>query len=76
MDLFYTLGWMEKHGQQQKQQPLTEFRMFPSDETRNMYIMTRGREEIARFDLKERGPGEVFKSKVTQNGNVFFLETC
>ena len=75
MDLFYTAEWMGKQEQQRKQQPLTELRMTPGDETRDEYILTRKGEEIARLDLKERGPGEVFKARVTHDEHVFYLET-
>ena len=66
---------MGKQEQQRKKQPLTEFRMTPGDETRDEYILTREGEEIACLDLKERGPGEVFKSRVTHDEHVFYQET-
>ena len=75
MDLFYTAEWMAKQKQQRKQQPLTELRITPGDETRDEYILTREGEEIALLDLKERGPGEVFKARVTLDGHVFYLES-
>ena len=75
MDLFYTAEWMGKQEQQQKRQHLTELRMTPGDEKRDEYILTREGEEIARLDLKERGPGEVFKVRVTHDEHVFYQET-
>ena len=75
MDLFYTAEWMGKQEQQQKQQPLTELKMIPGDKTRDEYILTREGEEIVRVDLKKRGPGEVFKARVTHDEFEFYLET-
>ena len=75
MDLFYTAEWMGKQEKQRKQQPLTELRMTPWDETCDEYVLTREGEEIARLDLKGRGPGEVFKARVTHDEHVFYQET-
>ena len=75
MDLFWMAEWMGQQEQQRKQRPLTELRMTLGDETRDEYILARAGEEIARLDLKERGPGEVFKARVTHDDFEFYLET-
>ena len=75
MDLFYTAEWMKKQEQQRKQQPLIELRMTPGDKTHNEYILTMEGRVIERFDLKERGPGEIFMASVTHGEHVFDQET-
>ena len=46
----------------------------PVDEARNEYLLTKEEEEIAYFDLKERGAGKVFKASVKAGHNDYTLQ--